>query len=831
MSQIIRIFTAENAATVRAKHLQYQQLIIKIVMKRIRLLLLLALLMTAAGGAWAQSTTTTTETYKVTMKSGTKDAEHWTIATGSEPNVRSAKGDATEGLTGVAKGDEVRLTYSGRLKVKSVEATHDGPWDGNLSNIPASAIASDGYTVIVPDGTTLTGTLYGSTTPYKIVIPAGAKVTLAGVDIYGDDNENYKWAGINCEGDATIILADNTTNKVEGFYENWPGIYVPGDKNDPSKNKTLIIKGGRYGSGKLEAKGRGNSACIGGGKEIACGNIIIKGGNIKAEGGNFAAAIGSGNDSSCGNIIIEGGNITADGGVGIGSGRDSSCGDITISGGTIEASGEGETAAIGSGHEGTCGNILINGGIVTANGGDYSAAIGSGYFHSSCGDITISGGTVTAIGGNYAPGIGSGYVSSSCGDITITKDVTLVTATKGEDAPNSIGLGDSGYECGTVTIGCELDIYGKPKSGTGTVYYYRNDYQNGGDVYLAKSPFFYPYVDLSKLTSNYVATDGEVLKGTLNGSEQPYKVSIADGATVTLDGVTINGVNDGNCLWSGLTCAGTATIILKDGTENTVKGFNEYYPGIFVPKDKTLTIKSGTENPGTLTASSNGRGCGIGGASYIESGSIEIQGGIITATGGKFAAGIGGGHKGRWGDITISGGKVTANGGENAAGIGSGYKCISYGSISITGGTVNATGGDYGAGIGSGCGEKTEIHIDNSNCCNITISGGEVTATGGYSAAGIGTGSQYSKCRDISITTGVKIVTATLGSWAEYSIGKGKDGPIENNSCGTIRIGCTLDTNGNPNNDGTVFYDGMGYLNYGAEYLSQSPLVYQPSNP
>ncbi|MCR5252232.1 MAG: hypothetical protein K6C98_00780 [Treponema sp.] len=39
-----------------------------------------------------------------------------------------------------------------------------------------------------------------------------------------------------------------------------------------------------------------------------------------------------------------------------------------------------------------------------------------------------------------------------CGTITITSDVTSVTATKGSNAPYSIG---AGYQstCGTVTIG------------------------------------------------------------------------------------------------------------------------------------------------------------------------------------------------------------------------------------------------------------------------------------------------------------------------------------------------------------------------------------------
>ncbi len=109
-------------------------------------------------------------------------------------------------------------------------------------------------------------------------------------------------------------------------------------------------------------------------------------------------------------------------------------------------------AGIGSGYEASCDAITISGGTVTATGGDGAAGIGSGYY-ASCGAITISGGTVTATGGVNAAGIGSG-VDASCDAITITTGVTQVTATKGEDAPNSIGAGTGDVgTCGTVTIG------------------------------------------------------------------------------------------------------------------------------------------------------------------------------------------------------------------------------------------------------------------------------------------------------------------------------------------------------------------------------------------
>ena len=224
-------------------------------------------------------------------------------------------------------------------------------------------------------------------------------------------------------------------------------------------------------------------------------------------------------------------------------------------------------------------------------------------------------------------------------------------------------------------------------------------------------------LDLATVTEDITIEDGYTVTGKLAGN---YKVSIADGATVTLDGITINGTTGKSYNWAGITCVGDATIILKDGTTNTVKGFNSEYSGIFVPKDKTLTIKGETEGTGKLIANSNGHGAGIGGGDGISStakncGNIVIQGGVITATGGSNSAGIGSGGYGSCSDITISGGTVTATGGEMSAAIGSGYGSASCGKITITDGvtSVTATKGSYspnsiGAGdYGSTCGTVT----------------------------------------------------------------------------------------------------------------------------
>ncbi|MDY6437479.1 MAG: hypothetical protein SPK72_07910 [Bacteroidales bacterium] len=250
-------------------------------------------------------------------------------------------------------------------------------------------------------------------------------------------------------------------------------------------------------------------------------------------------------------------------------------------------------------------------------------------------------------------------------------------------------------------------------------------------------------IDISQLTDNYEAQNGEILYGTLGGN---YKITIAADATVTLNGVTINGTNNSSYAWAGITCVGNATIILKDGSTNNVKGFYEDYPGIHVPSGSTLIIKGETSGTGILNASSNtdpsGSGAGIGGGWNLACGNIVIQSGSITATGSTGAAGIGS----------------------------SNYGC---GNITISGGSVTATGGASGAGIGSGS--------DAVGCGNITISGGTVTATGGFNSAGIGSG-YTGRCGNITIASTVTRVTATKD--AGYSIGAGYNG-----YCGTVTIG------------------------------------------
>ena len=253
-------------------------------------------------------------------------------------------------------------------------------------------------------------------------------------------------------------------------------------------------------------------------------------------------------------------------------------------------------------------------------------------------------------------------------------------------------------------------------------------------------------VDLSTLTADTVIGNNTTLSGTLANS---VKISIAAGATVTLKNVSINA--DGSLAsadHAGIVCEGDATIVLADGSTNDVKGFMDGPSGIHVLPGFTLTINGST---GVLNASTKGGGAGIGSGYNGEQragGNIVINGGVINATGGNLGAGIGSGGRSKIGNITINGGTINAVGGSNSAGI--------------------------------GCGD---------------------TNKSGSTLAGV------SQCGNITIANTVTKVTATKGSGAANSIGKG------NNSgdavCGTITIG------------GTVYADG----------ISDSPYTYNPKIP
>ena len=200
----------------------------------------------------------------------------------------------------------------------------------NLDNLSSSqTVAQDGAII------------YGDLSSYyhQLFIAHGATVTLRNATINSDGWYEANFAGITCNGDATIILEGD--NVVRGFSDNYPGIQI-------NEGSTLTIMGN--GSLTVSPKDTDNSRAAGigaGNFNGNCGNIVILGGSIYATGGKGAAAIGACDDKSCGYITITDGVTRVEatkGGnddwgssplsIGKGADSDSGCGTVTI-GGTV----------------------------------------------------------------------------------------------------------------------------------------------------------------------------------------------------------------------------------------------------------------------------------------------------------------------------------------------------------------------------------------------------------------------------------------------------------------------------------------------------------------
>ena len=194
---------------------------------------------------------------------------------------------------------------------------------------------------------------------------------------------------ISVNGDVHLILADNSSLTVSGFFD--AGINV-------SENNSLTIY--------AQSDGK-------------------KTGSLIATGSAFGAGIGA-NNGDCGNIIINGGVITARGGSG--------------------------STGIGGGREGTGGNITINGGTVTAIGGNYGAGIGWGY-RGSGGFVSIGGGTVVATGGNRGAGIGGGYHANGGTIIIKNHPTVISTGNEGAADIGDGGAGEGTTDIKHESIG------------------------------------------------------------------------------------------------------------------------------------------------------------------------------------------------------------------------------------------------------------------------------------------------------------------------------------------------------------------------------------------
>lgn len=344
-------------------------------------------------------------------------------------------------MQAITAGDFIRLNDDTKATISNITQLEAGkvytitikvekPTEINLNDCTDTELTVSGKTILKGDN---------SQKNLRIIVKPDAEVTLQNVNLSPANG-----SVITCEGNATIVLADGTTNTITADEE----FIASGILVGPTGTTTTI-----KGNGKLVINGVDGATCIGNSYKAFpnCGNIVIDNATIEANIASSEAGVGIGAYScakiacACGDITIKGSNVTVTAGyygVGIGSGTANagwaSCGNITIIGSTVVAKG-GHGSGIGT-YYGSCGNILIDGGTVTATGGDFFASgIGtsSGYNgNSSCGTITITGNntTVTAKKGVNKNGdtlfnglydIGKGRNTHTCGKITIEAGATV----------------------------------------------------------------------------------------------------------------------------------------------------------------------------------------------------------------------------------------------------------------------------------------------------------------------------------------------------------------------------------------------------------------------
>ena len=418
-----------------------------------------------------------------------------------------------------------------------------------------------------------------------------------------------------------------------------------------------------------------------------CTIVLADGSSNEFVGGRHSAGIDAGPKGST--LTIKGeGSLIARGngnGAGIGGGL-SDVGDILLCGGSIEAVCDGYGAGIGSRLNGSVGNITITDGVkklVAKTDPHFSVAsccIGSGR-HGSCGNVTINGFEVGKLESKSF--VYKGDVFTARFDANI--DEVEGSMENQRVIPGAVKLVPNGFKHKHLFFAG----WNTQKDGSGIAFDEQSlltDIAENGAVVTLYAQWFDG--DVSKLKRNFVAADGAVLTGTL---DEYYELSIANGATVTLNNIHVTGKAAGEGFssrgWNAITCLGHCTIVLQG--ENSVTGKNEY-AGICVgPKDTTLTIKG----DGSLVAHGGDNAAAIGGSGVEvvgEGGNIVICGGSITAVGGFNSAGIGGGCGYSIGNITICGGVVSATGHGDAAGIGGVYY-YSVGKINIWGRETKVT--------------------------------------------------------------------------------------------------------------------------------------------
>ncbi len=611
------------------------------------------------------------------------------------------------------------------------------------------------------DGMTVLGTLPDN---YKVSIAAGAHVTLSQATIQGEDSVDYKWAGLTCEGDATITLTNYS--RIKGFCSDYPGIYVPEDC-------TLTING----NGTLRAESNGWAAGIGASFDQPCGNIVIDGGRILAHGGTYSAGIG-GTSANCGDITINGGTVWAYGGSrasAIGAGFAAACGTITIGAGitsvtaTLSDSTPGDHIGKGYdnpyGADSTCAGVVIDPDIADTTDGLTRTLAGPTYVDLSTvtSDMTITDRSIVfgTLAGNHKLSIAAG-AKVTLRDAVIAPgidclgDVTIVL-----EGANSIDSLDCSYPGIFIPSGYTLTILGEGSLGvtSASTVPTQNNYGSA-----AIGAGWYPgYRDCGNII---------IESGTIAATSGVYAASIGGVYNRSCGSVTIsNGITRVSCSyyalgntgagWLGAGEGGTAgTVTVDPVLDNTASAgariISPPWDGNLNTLDRNVTAKDGTCITGT------------------HEGGYEVSieaGAEVTLDSATYA-----------GTLTCNGDATIILAGENAvtaigeagfdARSGVGIYVPQGSTLTITGdGLLDVKGADgYTGGAGIGGGDEYTA------CGNVVIESGTVIATGGGSvrgAAGIG-GNCNSACGDITIGPGVtKVVAKVMNGGDATPIGLG----------------------------------------------------------
>jgi hypothetical protein len=485
--------------------------------------------------------------YTVKLKDGVTDADKWTIA------------PAEAATDGVYEGTKVTLTYSGRLKVKSVKTeiivdVESIMLNKDMTSITVGQTATLSVASLLPDNASDKTVTWSSSDETIATVDQNGVVTAVAqgnANIYATANDGTGVKGtcsVNCvvessainmaEQTADVTIPEYTKIEVNGANASRKitigngsevtfdaidvnAVTLQGDAN------IIIANSNKIREGKLNLATDGNVVINGTGvlnvytNDKNQGSPINGSANLTIESGTVnvnAAAVEKGQTYpavSVKNFILKGGKIVAVGGNNYYYSENrknaiEASEDIVILDGEVDANGRSGLCAK---------NVTISGGTVKSIGsGDSQGGYDAGIVGSQT--VTISGGTVTAQGAMESPGIGA---KGTCGDIIITGGTVIATGGSGAAAIGTGSRTDS--KCGNITItkgvtkviatkgsGATNSIgKGNASSTCGTVTI------DGVEGAITQSPYTYPAVFTVDAGKTVKFSKGN-LQATYNGS-------------------------------------------------------------------------------------------------------------------------------------------------------------------------------------------------------------------------------------------------------------------------------------------------------------------------